>query len=120
MKKKTASEEISEISGLLCIEEELLKGIFQRFPNLEKVVLFGSRAMKSNKCYSDIDFCLYGPLQISDLLLLTNRIDDLMLPYKVDLILFNNIHSPSLIKHIENKGKEFFKARLFQEKPTQL
>lgn len=113
MKIKTASEEISEISGILRNEEELLKGVFQRFRNIEKVVLFGSRALKSNQSYSDIDFCLYGHLQISDLLHLTNCIDDLMLPYKVDLILFNNIHSTSLIKHIEYKGKEFFKVGLF-------
>ena len=36
-----------------------------------------------------------------------NEIEDLMLPYKLDLSLFHQIENPDLIEHIKRVGKDF-------------
>ena len=41
------------------LEQELLK-IFKKYKEIEKVILFGSRARQDNKYNSDIDICLFG------------------------------------------------------------
>ena len=40
---------------------EQIKKIKGRYPQLEKVVLFGSRARGDNKYNSDIDICVFAP-----------------------------------------------------------
>ncbi|MEG0799489.1 MAG: nucleotidyltransferase domain-containing protein [Bacilli bacterium] len=45
------------------IDEKLkieLKNIFKQYKEIEKVLLFGSRARCDNKYNSDIDLCLFG------------------------------------------------------------
>ncbi|MCP9911303.1 nucleotidyltransferase domain-containing protein [Cyanobium sp. BA20m-p-22] len=55
---------------------------------VEAVWLFGSRAMDRHGPGSDIDLCLEGPaLNHSDRLALMAAVDDLLLPWRVDLVL---------------------------------
>ncbi|WP_165414395.1 nucleotidyltransferase domain-containing protein [Clostridium estertheticum] len=45
------------------IDEKLvvkLKEIFEKYKEIEKVILFGSRARGDNKYNSDIDICIVG------------------------------------------------------------
>jgi uncharacterized protein len=43
-------------------------------------------------------------MDTTELLKIENEIDDLLLPYKVDLSLFHQIDNPSLIEHIQRVG----------------
>lgn len=84
---------------------ERLKSVFRAWPQIERVVLYGSRAKGNYRKGSDIDLCLEGEaLGIRELLKLDAEIDDLLLPWKVDLSLRHTIDNPDLIAHIDRVG----------------
>ncbi|WP_255408173.1 nucleotidyltransferase domain-containing protein [Macromonas nakdongensis] len=82
--------------------------MFQNHPSVEQVVLFGSRAKGNHRSGSDIDLCLTAPsLSPHELWNLDAEIDDLLLPWKVDLVLRHTIDSPELLAHIQRVGLPF-------------
>ena len=85
-----------------------LKIVFLRHPQIQKVILYGSRAKGNFKPGSDIDLTLVAPqIDLTELLKIENEIEDLLLPYKVDLSLFHQIENKDLIEHIQRVGAEF-------------
>ena len=71
-------------------------------PGVEQALLYGSRAKGNYRLGSDIDLCLVGDtLTLTQLLKIENEIDDLLLPYKIDLSLFHTLDNPELIEHIQ-------------------
>ena len=86
---------------------EKLKSIFSRHSKIEKVVIYGSRAKGNYRDASDIDICMFGSkLTTSDLLKIEDELDELLLPYKIDLSLFHQIDNDELIDHIKLLGRE--------------
>lgn len=95
--------------GLSNIEINKLRSAFYRIPSIEKVVVFGSRARGDFKYNSDIDLAIFGSdLTSSDLLELDIRIDELMMPYYVDLINAEVIDNERLEKFIHSEGQTLF------------
>lgn len=85
-----------------------LQAIFLGHPKIQKVLLYGSRAKGNFKNGSDIDLTLVAPdLGVSELLKIENEIDDLLLPYKVDLSLHHMIDNQELKEHIHRVALEF-------------
>ena len=78
--------------------------IFQTHESIEQVVLFGSRAKDNYQNSSDIDLCLFGDLSLQDIYQIYDQIDDLMLPYKFDLLVYSKITNPELKEHINRVG----------------
>lgn len=73
------------------IESAILK-VFKSNPKIEKVILFGSRAMGSNSPGSDIDLAIVGrDLHLDDLITLHMKLDGLWLPYKFDIQIYSRI-----------------------------
>lgn len=98
--------------GLELSDIQKIRNIFSKFPQIEQVILFGSRAMGNFKPSSDIDLTLKGnSIDLSTLQEIEFEIDDLLLPYKFDLILFKNITNSDLIDHINMYGVEFYKNK---------
>lgn len=92
-------------------ENELRKitRVFQKFSNINTAILFGSRAMGTYHNGSDIDIALKGDdLKLNDILNVSIALDELSLPYKLDLIAFNRIQEPKLIDHIKRVGLILF------------
>jgi len=88
---------------------EKIRGVYTRFPEIEKVVLYGSRAKGNYKAGSDIDLTLYGTALTPALRAnIAEALDDLLLPYTIDLSLFDELENPDLRKHIERVGKVFY------------
>ncbi|WP_347989827.1 nucleotidyltransferase domain-containing protein [Methylomonas sp. AM2-LC] len=86
-----------------------IRGVFAHFQAIEKAVLYGSRAKGNYKTGSDIDLVLYGTELTADRLWqIMDALDDLMLPYCIDLSLFAQLDHELLIKHIEQAGKVFY------------
>lgn len=95
-------------TGLPATAVEKLCGIFRACPGIQRVLLYGSRAMGRYRPGSDIDLCLEGEtLGLPELLELEGQIDDLLLPWKVDLCLRHLIDNPALLEHIERVGVGF-------------
>tara|TARA_R110002020_G_scaffold99708_2_gene236400 strand:+ start:1437 stop:1760 length:324 start_codon:yes stop_codon:yes gene_type:complete len=88
---------------------EKIHKVLRNRPAIQKAVLYGSRAIGSYRPNSDIDLTFIGEnLSFTDLLALDNELDDLLLPYQMDLSLFHFIDNKDLIDHIERVGKEFY------------
>lgn len=83
-----------------------IKAIFKTHPKISKVWLYGSRALGTYRLGSDIDLCLEGPLlNTTDLLQIENQLDDLLLPWKIDLSIRQGIDNGDLLEHITQNGK---------------
>ncbi|MGE4286109.1 MAG: nucleotidyltransferase domain-containing protein [Phycisphaerae bacterium] len=68
---------------------------------LDKAVLLGSRAMGSFTPASDVNIALYGDqLTLTDIASLAEKIDELTMPQRVDLLLHRTIRNKNLLKHI--------------------
>jgi len=78
-------------------------------PGVEQALLYGSRAKGNYRLGSDIDLCLVGDtLTLTQLLKIENEIDDLLLPYKIDLSLFHTLDNQEFIEHIQRVGVAFY------------
>ena len=83
--------------------------IFARYPQIEKAIIYGSRAKGNYKTGSDIDLSLTGEdLSLSLIHAIELEIDDLLLPYTFDISIFNQISNPDLIEHINRAGLDFY------------
>lgn len=84
-----------------------VKSILRKFTSSD-VILYGSRAIGTFKNGSDIDLVIMDPkLTTSDLLKIETELEDLMIPYKIDLCLFSQLESMSLKEHILRVGVFF-------------
>lgn len=93
--------------GLPEMALQRLLAALHRNPAVERVVLYGSRAMGNYRPGSDIDLCLFAPaMTLPDLLRLGVDIDELLLPWKVDLCLWHQLDNPALREHIESVGRD--------------
>ena len=98
------------IYGLTELQLQQLCELFGRYPQLERVVLYGSRAKGNFRTGSDVDITLMGKgLTKNDLNNLENEIDDLLLPYFFDISLFYKISNHDLTEHIERLCKVIYK-----------
>ena len=82
--------------------------VFAGHPAIEKVTVFGSRAKGDYKRGSDIDLALVGPVTHDELLHLASELDDLLLPWEIDLVQFDSITNPDLREHIAHVGQTFY------------
>lgn len=86
-----------------------INGVLAAHPEIEQAVLYGSRARGNYRAGSDIDLCLKGDaLTLTQLLEIENELDDLLLPYKIDLSLHHALDNPELIDHIRRVGVVFY------------
>jgi uncharacterized protein len=89
---------------------EKINQIFARHMAVEKVFLYGSRAKGNYKKGSDIDLSLIGEnLNLILLNKISLDLDDLLLPYKIDLSIYNQITNSDLVDHISRVKKIFYK-----------
>lgn len=94
----------------LCIEDiDAIKKVFSKHIEIEKAILYGSRAKGNYRSDSDIDLTLNGEeITLSQLFKIELELDDILLPYKLDLSIFQRIENPDLIEHIKRVGISFY------------
>jgi len=87
-----------------------IHSILVRYPQVEKAVLYGSRAKGNYRNGSDIDLTLHGGenLTLNILYRIMDDLDDLLLPYTLDVSIFHTISDPDVIEHIERVGTTFY------------
>jgi predicted nucleotidyltransferase len=82
-----------------------IQRVFANYPQIEQVLIYGSRARDTYREGSDIDLTLIGKelteRTCSDVWL---DIDDLNTPYLYDISVFHLLKSDSLIDHINRVG----------------
>jgi predicted nucleotidyltransferase len=83
-----------------------ISNVLGKYPAVEKAVIYGSRAKGGFKTSSDIDITLKGEgVNLQLLSRIAVNLDDLLLPYKFDLSIYNHIASPELKSHIDRIGQ---------------
>lgn len=98
-------------TGLPEYAVEQIKNVFAQYPNIQSVILYGSRAIGNYRNGSDIDLTVRSnTLSHIQLANIAMQLDDLMLPYHIDLSLYHTIQNPALVAHIEQIGKLFYQA----------
>ena len=89
-----------------------IKAVFAACPEIERVFLYGSRAKGTQRNGSDIDLTIEGEaVSPSQLLRIENALDDLLLPYKMDISLLRQIDNPDLLAHIRRVGLVFYEKK---------
>jgi predicted nucleotidyltransferase len=89
---------------------EQLTRVFAKHKEITEVILYGSRAKGSFTEGSDIDLTIKGKMLDFELLQKLNReIDDLLLPWMVDLSLYENLKNKELADHIQRVGISIYK-----------
>ena len=81
-----------------------IKTVLLSIHGVEQVILYGSRAKGNYKEGSDIDLTVKGNLTFDDLVKMSVTLDDLNLPWKMDLSLYNQIKNDDLLEHIDRVG----------------
>ncbi len=97
-------------TGLTIEQIDVLVRIFIKYPEIEVVKLYGSRAKGTFNSRSDVDLVVFG--EGIDRFLLSNMLldlDDSNLPYSVDLQNYSEIKNRALIDHIDRVGIPIFK-----------
>ncbi len=86
-----------------------IKNIFSKYKQVEKVVIYGSRAKGNYRKGSDIDLSFFGKnINRSILHKIEENIEELYLPYIFDMSIYKQIVNKNLIEHIVRVGKEFY------------
>jgi predicted nucleotidyltransferase len=95
--------------GLPAKTVEQIAGVLAHFPEVQEAVLFGSRAKGTHKPGSDIDLSLAGEtLDWRTVGKIYDTLDDLLLPYRFSLILFDLNTDPDVAAHIARVGIPLF------------
>jgi predicted nucleotidyltransferase len=90
-----------------------INSVFVKHPEIDKVIIYGSRAKGNYRTGSDIDITLIGNDLEYDLKgVVSSEIDDLNTPYLFDISIFQLLKSPSLEEHINRVGKIFYQKNL--------
>ncbi len=92
---------------------EKIREIFTRYPQVEKAVLYGSRAKGNYQNGSDIDLTMDGgaDLTMNVLYRIMDDIDDLYMPYSFDLSILKDIRDQDVLDHIRRIGVVFYEKK---------
>lgn len=84
---------------------KILTEIFGRYPEVSKVLVFGSRAKGTFGERGDLDMVVMDPIDRRTLGNLWMDINESDLPFMVDLQIWNAIRNANLKEHINRVGK---------------
>ena len=106
--------------GLKNEQIEAMNACFEKYPEIDLVIIYGSRARGNYKYNSDIDLAIIANTEnYKSTWKVENDLDDLLMPYKIDLSLLTELDSPELVAHIHKVGKVLYdrKAKLVMSEP---
>ncbi|MDQ1339818.1 MAG: uncharacterized protein QG567_973 [Campylobacterota bacterium] len=84
---------------------EKIKSLACAYPKIKSLILFGSRAKGTAKNGSDIDLATVGDeIGFRDLCAFGAKLDELELPYKIDIVNYSSIANQALKEHIDRVG----------------
>lgn len=100
---------MKENFGLSDTSIKKLFSVLEKKSSIQKAIIYGSRAIGNFREGSDIDMTLFGESLVEkDLFVLLDEIDDLLLPYTIDLSIYHLLKNENLIDHIDRVGKVFY------------
>jgi predicted nucleotidyltransferase len=95
--------------GLEPVAIAALCAVFARHPEIEEVVLFGSRAKGNHRPESDIDLAVRGIADERAVEALAEELDELPLPFLFDVKSLDGIRNPALLEHVRRVGRSVYR-----------
>ena len=97
------------VYGLTKRDMKTIFDIFRKYPDVEIVHLFGSRAIGNYKPGSDIDLAIINDqVSAKTISSITSDFEDSSLPYTVDAVNFPELKNNDLTEHIKRGGVLFY------------
>jgi len=95
--------------GLTASTLDRITGVLERYPAVERAVLFGSRAKRTHRPGSDIDLALVGA-ELDGRIVgkIDDALDDLLIPYRFSLIIYGPATDSEVAAHIKRVGLVIF------------
>jgi predicted nucleotidyltransferase len=88
---------------------QAIQQVLAAHPEVEQAIVYGSRALGRQRLASDIDLTLIGPaIGLSTLARIEVELDDLLLPWMIDLSRLADLSHPPLLAHIERVGQVLY------------
>jgi predicted nucleotidyltransferase len=95
--------------GLPLAVIEQIQAVFTNYPVIDRVIIYGSRVKGTYKTGSDIDLSMFGNTISSEIHTeIQSDLEDLPIPYMIDLSIFEQIHNEKLKEHIMRVGQVFY------------
>ena len=90
--------------------------VLARFPGVKQAILFGSRAKSTHRPGSDIDLALTGAALDSIAVgKIDDALDDLLLPYRFSLIIYDENTDREVAAHIVRVGVLLYEREHIKE-----
>ena len=103
--------------GLKNTDIKRIKDVFHLHNKVNEVLIFGSRAMGTERLGSDIDLAVKGEhIDIDDILKIRTQLDELTIAYECDVVNYDVIETPEFKEHIDKHGIVFYQR---EEKPSE-
>jgi uncharacterized protein len=88
-----------------------LREVVRRYPAVERVAIFGSRAKGAAKPSSDIDVAVFAKLMTdSEFSALWSELDNLPILFKLDILHWDRLENSVLKSKIESEGISIYPA----------
>lgn len=99
--------------GLLDRDLKFILEAVNKYPEIEEVIIFGSRAMGNYKKGSDVDMALIGEkIDRKTVIRLSDDLnEEYPLPYFFDIVSYKDISNEDLRKHIDRVGKSIYRRK---------
>jgi uncharacterized protein len=96
--------------GITKAQYSLIEDAIISFNDIEKVIIFGSRATHKFRAASDIDLAVIGK-NLNRVIInrLSSKLDDLPLPFMFDVLHYDQIENSVLKSKIDSEGKLFLR-----------
>ena len=85
-------------------ELDMILPVLQKHTNIERAVVFGSRAKGNAKSTSDIDIAVFGDIDFLSVEKLILDMEELPMIQKFDILAYNDIKNNALKEHIDRVG----------------
>ena len=101
---------VTERFGLRAADVELIREVFRRHPEIQKVKVFGSRAAGRFDDRSDVDLALWGQVPPDLAARIFSELDELPLPYTLDILVYEIIEHEPLKRCIDETGRVLYRS----------
>jgi len=87
-----------------------IRDVFKKHPNIEEVIIIGSRAKGDYSQSADVELAIKGThVSFNQLMAINDQIEELELLYKVDVVIYRERKGTTVTECFKKEGKEFYK-----------
>ena len=98
-------------NGLTARDIKTIQSIFNKYPEVILVHLFGSRAKGNYKPASDIDLAIMNEgVSLETMSKIKGEFEESSLPYLIDLVDYYSLKHPEIKEHIDRVGIVIYSA----------